>query len=73
MSLLQARRGIRTVSYGYVAQVQIIASTESLTDDSATKLVSAFAVDSALSIAQLFEALEEERSSGEFHESLKGK
>jgi len=73
VSLLQAGLGIRTVGYGYVAQVQIIASTESLTDDSTTRLVSAFAVDSALSIDQLFEALEEDRSSGELHESLKGK
>ena len=71
LSLLQAERGIRAV--GYVAQVQIIASTESLTADSATRLVSAFAVDSALSITRLFEALEEDRSSDEFHESLKGK
>lgn len=70
-SLLKASRGIRAV--GYVAQVQIIASTESLTDDSATRLVSAFAVDSALSIAQLFEAFENDRSSGEFPESLKRK
>lgn len=71
VSLLQASRGIRAV--GYVAQVQIVASTESLTADSATRLVSSFAVDSALSIARLFEALEEDRSSSEFHESLKGK
>ena len=71
LSILQAERGIRAV--GYIAQVQIITSMESLTTDSATRLVSAFAVDSALSIARLFEALEEERSSGEFHESLKGK
>lgn len=70
-SLLKASQGIRAV--GYVAQVQIIASTESLTDDSVTRLVSAFAVDSALSIARLFEALEENRGSGESHESLKGK
>lgn len=69
--LLQAGRGIRAV--GYVAQVQIVALTESLTADSSTRLVSAFAVDSALSIAQLFEALKEDRSSGESHESLKGK
>lgn len=71
VSLLQASRGIRAV--GYVAQVQIVASTESLTSDSSARLISAFAVDSALSIARLFEALEEDRSSGEFHESLKGK
>jgi len=70
-SLLQVAQGIRAV--GYVAQVQIVASTESLAADSATRLVSAFAVDSALSIARLFETLEEDRSSGEFHESLKGK
>ncbi len=71
LSLHLVRRGIRAV--GYVAQVQIVASTESLADDSATRLVSAFAVDSALSIARLFEAIEEDRSSGEFHESLGGK
>lgn len=71
VSLRQAGRGIHAV--GYVAKVQIVASTESLTADSATRLVSAFAVDSALSIAQLFEALEEDRSSGEFHELLKEK
>ena len=71
VSLYQAGRGIRSV--GYVAQVQIIASTESLTDDSTARLVSAFAVDSASSIARLFEALEKDQSSGEFHESLKGK
>lgn len=71
LSLLLSGRGIRAV--GYAAQVQIIASTESLTADSAKRLVSAFAVDSALSIDRLFEALEEDRSSGEFHESLKRK
>ena len=70
-SLLKASQGIRAV--GYVAQVQIVASTESLTTDSATRLVSDFAVDSASSIARLFEALEDDRSSGEFRESLKGK
>lgn len=66
-------RAARFQAVGYVAQVQIIASTESLTTDSATRLVSGFAVDSALSIAQLFEALEEDRSSGELYESFKGK
>ena len=70
-SLLKAGQGLRAVDY--VAQVQIIASTESLTSDSATRLVSAFAVDSALSIVRLFEAIEEDRSSGGFHESLKEK
>ena len=70
-SIQQARHGIRVV--GYVARVRIVASTESITDDSATRLVSTFAVDSALPIARLFEALEEDRSSSEFHEPLKGK
>ena len=71
VSLQQAGRGIRSVDY--VAQVQIIASTEGLTDDSAARLVSVFAVDSASSIARLFEALEKDRSAGEFPEPLKGK
>ncbi len=73
VSLLRSKawRGSGTVRYA--AQVQIVASSESLTADSATRLVSAFAVDSASSIARLFEALEKDRSSGEFHEPLKGK
>lgn len=53
-------RGLRAI--GYAAQVQIVASAKTLTDDSATRLVSAFAVDSASSITRLFEDIEKERS-----------
>lgn len=67
----KAWRGSGTVDY--VAQVQIVPSTETLTADSATSLVSAFAVDSALSIARLFEGPEKDRNSCEFHEPIKGK
>ena len=60
-SLLQSRawRGSDTVDY--VAQVQI-SSTENLPTDSATQIVSTFAVDSALLIADLFEHTQEDLS-----------
>jgi hypothetical protein len=64
VSLLKSRawRDFRAV--GYVIQVQIVATTETLTDDSGTRLVSAFAVDSGPSIAGLFEHIEKGPSSG---------
>jgi len=60
-SLLQSRawRGSDTVAY--VAQVQI-SSTENLPKDSATEIVTSFAVDSALLIADLFEHTQEDQS-----------
>jgi len=54
----QGWRGLRSVSYA--AQVQIVASSETLADDSAFRTVSAFARDSASSIIQLFAAFEDE-------------
>jgi hypothetical protein len=57
-----------------VAQVQVAASSaETATADSATRLVCAFAADSASSIAQLFEDLEKDRSSSQSQELLEGK
>jgi uncharacterized protein DUF3485 len=49
----QARRGLQRVEY--VAQVQIVVSNETQNGDAAVRLASAFAVDSASAIAQLFE------------------
>ena len=60
VSLLRSKawRGSGTVRY--VAQVQIVTSIQSnQTADSATKSVSAFAVESASSISKLFEDIEE--------------
>jgi hypothetical protein len=54
--LAHGRRGLRRI--GYAAQVQIVASSQTLADDSAVQLVSAFAVDSAASIARLFEDIQ---------------
>ena len=60
---LRVRRGRRMVHC--IAQVQIVASsTAGQPADSATRLVSDFAVDSAPAIARLFKNLEKELSSG---------
>lgn len=56
----------------YAAQVQIVTSNDSLNVDSAMRLVSAFAVDSAPLIAWLFEDIERSRRSGEFRKPLQG-
>jgi len=64
VSLLQSRawRGSGTVRY--VAQVQIVASAKSnLTADSAERIVSDFAAESASSISRLFEDAEEDQRS----------
>ncbi|MHC4596081.1 MAG: exosortase C-terminal domain/associated protein EpsI [Planctomycetota bacterium] len=64
VSLLRSKawRGSGTVRY--VAQVQIVTPiTANLTADSATRMVRAFAVDSASSISRLFESAEESRRS----------
>ena len=64
VSLLRSRawRGSGTVRY--VAQVQIVASTTAnLTADSAERIVSDFAVESASSISRLFEDAEEDQRS----------
>jgi len=64
VSLLRSKawRGSGTVRY--VAQIQIAASaTSNLTADSAAKIISDFAVESASSISRLFESTEENRYS----------
>jgi len=61
ISLLRSKawRGSGTVRY--VAQIQIVASTTvNLTADSAARIISDFAVESASSISRLFESLEED-------------
>jgi len=64
ISLLRSKawRGSGTVRY--VAQIQIAASAISnLTADSAARIISDFAVESASSISELFESTEEDRHS----------
>jgi len=64
VSLLRSKawRGSGTVRY--VAQIQIAASaTSNLTADSAARIISDFAVESASSISRLFESPEEDRYS----------
>jgi hypothetical protein len=56
-------RGLRAI--GCAAQVQIVGSDRTLTTDSGTRLVSAFAADSVASIARLFEQIEKDKSPGE--------
>jgi hypothetical protein len=56
-----------------VAQIQIVASAGIATADSTTELATAFAVDSASSIVQLFKDIEKNRSSGQIREMPKGK
>jgi EpsI family protein len=73
VSLLRSKawRGSGTVQY--VAQVEVISVvTAALPADSAAKLVSTFAAESASSIAQLFENRQRNQSSDESHESSKG-
>jgi len=72
ISLLRSRawRGSNTVDY--VTQVQIVASTGTLTAEAATKMVSAFAVDSASAVAQVFEDTAAGWDSGKCRESLQG-
>jgi EpsI family protein len=53
--------GRRFATVDYVAQVQIVASSEAFVGDSATRLASAFAVDSATSIKELFEDIGRDR------------
>jgi len=58
VSLLRSRIWRLRAKVDYVAQVQLVASIESLTGNSAERLVSTFAVDSAASIANLFEDID---------------
>lgn len=73
VSLLRSKawRGSGTIDY--VVQVQIVASSETATADSAIRLVCAFAVDSASSVARLFDGLEEDRILGEVRGQAKEK
>ncbi len=61
ISLLRSRVWRVFGSVDYVAHVQIVADCGTLTTDSATRTVCDFAVDSASSIAELFEEIEKER------------
>ncbi|MDI6451824.1 exosortase-associated EpsI family protein [Anaerobaca lacustris] len=54
-------RGLQRI--GFAAQVQIIASSQTLTDDAAIRLVTDFAVDSSAVIAELLARIEDERTS----------
>ena len=70
ISLLRSMAWGRLAAIGCLGQVHIVTSTKSLTDDSGTRLVSAFAVDSASSITRLFEDVTRIRRSGETPEPL---
>lgn len=64
VSLLQSRAWLGSGTVRYVAQVQIVVSTTAnLTADSAERIVSDFAVESASSISRLFEDAEEDQRS----------
>lgn len=66
----RVRRGPSMVSC--VAQVQIVASSiDAVTGDSATRIVSDFAIDSASAIAELFQHIEGDRRLGESCEPSK--
>jgi hypothetical protein len=69
VSLLRSRAWRGSATVRYVAQVQIVASIGAATTDSVTRLVSAFAVDSASLIARLFEGVGSERILGKSCES----
>jgi EpsI family protein len=74
VSLLRSKawRGSGTVRY--VAQVQIAtAITATVNADAAVKIVSDFAVESALSTARLFENTERNHGSDELHKPLEGR
>jgi len=63
VSLLRSRLWRITSRVNYIAQVQIISSSrETRTADSAKRIVSEFAVDSAPSIAEIFERIQKEQS-----------
>jgi EpsI family protein len=73
VSLLRSKAWHGSGTVQYVAQVEIIAAVNStLMAESATKLVRAFAGDSALSIAQLFENAQRDRNSDGSRELSKG-
>ena len=72
ISLLRSKVWRGSGRVRYVAQIQIIASsTSNLTADSAERIISDFAAESASSISRLFESAEEDRRSdkGRFNDS----
>lgn len=72
ISVLRSRLWHIFSTVDYVARVMIVASDKNLTKEAATDLVCTFAIDSASSIAQLFEEIENERSSGQIRERFQG-
>lgn len=65
VSAARSQAGLRYTNAHYVAQVQIVASKDMFNDESAERLVCAFAVDSAAPIFKLFADIEKDRSSAE--------
>jgi hypothetical protein len=66
VSLLRSKAWRGAGAIRYVAQVQVVASvTTNLTADSAARLISAFAAESAPLICSLFESAEESKPSDE--------
>jgi hypothetical protein len=62
VSLLRSKAWSGSGTVGYVAQVQVVAAIASdLNADSATEVVSEFAMASALPIAQLFERAQDDQ------------
>lgn len=61
--LSEGWRGLRSI--GYAAQVQVIAFSQTLTDDAGIQLVTDFTVDSAAVIAELLARIEEDRISSQ--------
>jgi hypothetical protein len=72
-SMIRSRRGRRFTTVSYAGQIQVVASAETQATDSAENLVLAFAVDSAPSIAHLFEDIEKDRNSSQSQELPEGK
>ena len=73
VSLLRSKAWRGQGSVRYVAQIQIVTPvTEALNAQAASKLVSDFAVESAVLTASLFDDSKTNQSEGELHESPKG-
>lgn len=64
VSHLRSRLWAILGAVGYVAHIQISASTTAFSPEAGARLVADFAADSAAPIAQLFRDMERERSSG---------
>jgi hypothetical protein len=72
VATLQSKAGRRLGTVDYAAQVQI-SSTESLSVDLATQIISDFAADSGPLIVRLFEDIEEQRGSSNSHKASEEK